>query len=215
MDFKIARYVTGARVKALRGDRDGAIRRLNEAARIAWALSLPRLHAVVENERIRLGLPVHPEFGALPVMSYAARRRPVDVIDLMTVQHEEATAIRSLLLENDPGQTDLARRWAQEWVDHLTAQHRPQALLQARLLLVACLAAAERTDEAKATLATIAAQCAQLGLVRYLVDGGPYVVATIAQLHANQQAGRWSSEWPEVPADFLERLVNAKAVQRI
>ena len=27
MDFKIARYVTGARVKALRGDRDGAIRR--------------------------------------------------------------------------------------------------------------------------------------------------------------------------------------------
>ena len=139
MDFKIARYVTGARVKALRGDRDGAIRRLNEAARIAWALSLPRLHAVVENERIRLGLPVHPEFGALPVTSYAARRRPVDVIDLMTVQHEEATAIRTLLLEKDPAQTDLARRWAQEWVDHLTAQYRPQALLQARLLFVACL----------------------------------------------------------------------------
>ena len=215
MDFKIARYVTGARVKALRGDRDGAIRRLNEAARIAWALSLPRLHAVVENERIRLGLPVHPEFGALPVTSYAARRRPVDVIDLMTVQHEEATAIRTLLLEKDPAQTDLARRWAQEWVDHLTAQHRPLALLQARLLLVACLAAAERCDEAKATLATIAAQCAQLGLVRYLLDGGPHVVATIAQLHADQQAGRWSSEWPEVPADFLERFVNAKAVQRI
>ena len=75
MDFKIARYVTGARVKALRGDRDGAIRRLNEAARIAWALSLPRLHAVVENERIRLGLPVHPEFGALPVTSYACAPR--------------------------------------------------------------------------------------------------------------------------------------------
>jgi len=88
-------------------------------------------------------------------------------------------------------------------------------LLQARLLLVACLAAAERCDEAKATLATIAAQCAQLGLVRYLLDGGPHVVATIAQLHADQQAGRWSSEWPEVPADFLERFVNAKAVQRI
>ena len=88
-------------------------------------------------------------------------------------------------------------------------------MLQARLLLVACLAAAERSDEAKATLATIAAQCAQLGLVRYLLDGGPHVVATIAQLHADQQAGRWSSEWPEAPADFLERLVNAKAVQRI
>ena len=178
-------------------------------------MSLPRLGALVENERIRLGLPVHPEYGALPVTSYVARRQPVDVIDEITVQHEEATAIRSLLLENDPAQTDLACRWAQEWVDNLTAQHRPRALLQARRLLVACLAAAERADEAKATLATIAAPCAQLGMVRFLVDGGPYVVATLAQLHADQQAGQWRPDWPEVPAEFLERLVNAKAAQLI
>ena len=174
-----------------------------------------RLRALVENERIRLGLPVHPEFGALPVTSYDARRRPVDVIDEITVQHEEATAIRTLLLDKDPAQTDLACRWAQEWVDRLTVQNRPRALLQARRLLVACLAAAERSDEAKATLATIAAQCAQLGTVRYLLDGGPHVVATLAQLHTDQQAGRWRPEWPEVPADFLDRLVNAEAVQRV
>ena len=76
VDFKIARYVTGARIKALRGDRLAAIRRLNEGARIARAMSLPRLGALVENERIRLGLPVHPELGALPTTSYNARRRP-------------------------------------------------------------------------------------------------------------------------------------------
>ena len=169
----------------------------------------------MENERIRLGLPAHPEFGALPITSYDARRRPVDVIDEITVQHEEAAAIRTLLVEKDPAQMDLACRWAQEWVDRLTAQNRPRALLRARRLLVACLAAAERSDEAKAVLATIAAQCAQLGSVRYLVDGGPYVVATLAQLHADQQAGRWCSDWPAVPAEFLDRLVNAEAVQRI
>jgi serine/threonine-protein kinase PknK len=178
-------------------------------------MSLRRLGALVENERIRLGLPVHPEFGALPVTSYDARRRPVDVIDEITVQHEEATAIRTLLVGKDPAQRDLACRWAQEWVDRLTAQNRPRALLQARRLLVACLAAAERSNEAKVTLTTIAAQCAQFGTVRYLVDGGPHVVATLAQLRADQQAGRWRSEWPEVPADFLDRLVNAEAVQRI
>ena len=215
VDFKIARYVTGARIKALRGDRLAAIRRLNEGARIARAMSLPRLGALAENERIRLGLPVHPELGALPTTPYDARRSPVDVIDEITVQHEEAAAIRRLLVDKDPAHQDLACRWAQEWVDRLTAQNRPRALLRARRLLVACLAAAGRGDEAKAMLATIAAQCAQLGMMRYLVDGGPHVGATLAQLRADQQAGRWRSEWPEVPADFLDRLVNAEAVQQV
>ena len=215
VDFKIARYVTGARIKALQGDRHAAIQRLDEAARIARALSLDRLGALAHNERIRLGLPPHPEFGARPVTSYAARRRPMDAIDEITVQHEEASAIRTLLTEDDPASRDLACRWAREWVDRLAAQNRPRALLQARRLLVACLAAAGRVDEAKATLATIAAQCAQLGMLRYLLDGGPYVVATLAELHADQQAARWRPEWPEVPPDFLDRAVNAKAVQRI
>ena len=97
----------------------------------------------------------------------------------------------------------------------MTAQNRPRALLRARRLLVSCLAAAGRGYEAKAMLATIAAQCAQLGMMRYLVDGGPHVGATLAQLRADQQAGRWRSEWPEVPADFLDRLVNAEAVQQV
>jgi serine/threonine-protein kinase PknK len=183
VDFKIARYVIGARIKAVRGDRYAAIQRLDEAARIARALSLDRLGALAQNERIRLGLPPHPEFGVLPVTSYEARRQPMDAIDEITVQHEEATAIRTLLTDDDPAGRDLACRWAREWVDRLAAQNRPRALLQARRLLVACLAAAGRVDEAKATLATIAAQCAQLGMLRYLLDGGPYVVATLSELH--------------------------------
>jgi serine/threonine-protein kinase PknK len=215
VDFKIARYVIGARIKAVQGDRLAAIQRLDEAARIARALSLHRLGALAENERIRLGLPPHPEFGVPPVTSYAARRQPVDAIDEITVQIEEATAIRTLLTDVDPARRELARRWAREWVDRLAAQNRPRMLLQARRLLVGCLAAAGRVDEAKATLATIAAQCAQLGMLRYLLDSGPYVVATLSELHADQQAGRWRPEWPHVPPDFLDQLVNAEVVQRI
>jgi serine/threonine-protein kinase PknK len=215
VDFKIARYVIGARIKAVQGDRHAAFQRLNEAARIARTLSLDRLGALAENERIRLGLPPHPEFGVLPVTSYEARRQPVDAIDEITVQHEEASAIRMLIVEDDPASRELACRWAQEWVDRLAAQNRPRALLQARRLLVACLAAAGRVDEAKSTLAIIAAQCAELGLVQYLIDGGRRVIATMAQLQTDKQAGRWPSEWPDIPADFLHQVINAEAVQRI
>ena len=215
VDFKIARYVIGARIKALRGDRQAAIQRLNEGARIARALSLKRLRAMVENERIRLGFPPLLEFGALPVTSYYARRQPVDAIDEMTVQFEEATAIRLLIAENDSTSRELACRWAQEWVDRLAEQNHPHPLLRARRLLAACLAAAGRGDEAKRTLATIAAQCAQLGTVRFLLDSGPYVMATLGALREDRATGRWRPEWPDVPADFLDRLVNAEVAQRI
>jgi len=215
VDFKIARYVSGARVKALVGDKDTTIRRLHEGAEVAETWSLTRLRALVENERIRLGLPAHPKIGALPVVSYDARRRPVDEIDEITVQHEEASAIRTLLAQQDPAKAALACRWAQVWVDRLAKRHRPQALLRARRLLVACLAAAGRADEAKAVLATIASQCAQIGSFRYLPDGGPYVAAMLTALHEDQQNGLWRPEWPEVPADFLASLVDAKVVHTI
>jgi serine/threonine-protein kinase PknK len=148
-------------------------------------------------------------------VSYDTRRRPIDAIDEITVQHEEASAIRTLLAEQDPAQVDLACRWAQEWVDRMAERLRPQALLRARRLLVACLAAAGRTGEAKTVLAPIAAQCAHLGSFRYLLDGGPYVAAMLAGLHENQQNGHWLPEWTEVPTDFLARLVRAEVVHTI
>jgi serine/threonine-protein kinase PknK len=215
VDFKIARYVIAARIKALQGDRYAAGQRLDEAVRVARALSLNRLRAMAEHERTRLGLPVHPDFGARPVTFYFARRQPVDAIDEITVQFEEASAIRLLLTEDDPPSKELACQWAQEWVDRLAAENHPQALLRARRLLGACLAAAGHIDEAKAMIASVAAQCAQLRMLRYLVDGGPYVAATLAELHADQRAGWWRSEWPEVPPDFLEEAVNAEVVQRV
>ncbi|MFE3190173.1 protein kinase [Nocardia sp. NPDC059240] len=215
VDFKLARYVVGARVKALRGDRAAAIRRLNEGARVALSMSLPRLRAEVENERLRLGLPPHPEFGPLPVVDHDHRRVPTDEIDEITVLYEEFTAIRLLLAEPDPVGRELARAWAQEWVDLLESVHRPRELLKARRLLVACLAATDHPDEAKSLLATVLAQCAEHDSVRYILDGGPHVVATLAALHTDQLAGHWQPDWPEVPPAFLQALVEAHAAQTI
>ncbi|MFE3225047.1 protein kinase [Nocardia sp. NPDC059228] len=215
VDFKLARYVVGARVKALRGDRAAAIRRLNEGARVADSMSLPRLRAEVENERLRLGLPPHPDFGPLAVVDHAHRRTPIDPIDEFTVLYEEFTAIRLLLAESATESRELARTWAQEWVDELEAVRRPRELLKARRLLVACLAATGRTAAAKTLLATVTAQCAEHGSVRYILDGGPHVVATLAALAADQAAGRWRPDWPEVPPAFLRALTEADAAQTI
>ncbi|WP_342228430.1 AAA family ATPase [Nocardia wallacei] len=215
VDFKLARYVVGARIKALLGDRAAAIRRLNEGARIARSMALPRLAAEVENERVRLGLPPHPEFGSLPVVRYGHRRSPVDAIDEFTVLYEEFTAIRLLLADPAPDRIALACRWAQEWVDRLETLDRPRELLKARRLLIACLAAAGHTPAAKALLAKVIAQCAEFGSVRYVLDGGPHVVRTLADLRADQRAGRWDPTWPHVPPEFLDVLVGADAAQEI
>jgi len=206
VDDKLARYVVGARVKALRGDRAEAARRLTEGARIAENLSLRRLRAAAENERIRLKLPVDLDLGAPPPVEYSARRPPDDGIEEIVAQLEEATTIRLLLAEH-PGGIELACIWAQEWVDTLEGQRRPRALLLARRLLVECLAAAGRTDEAKAMLASITAQCARLGMIRFLPDGGPHIASLLAALRDAQQAERWQPEWAPIPASFMTELV--------
>jgi serine/threonine-protein kinase PknK len=41
----------GVRIEVLRGDRQAAIERLDEAAKVAQTLSLNRLRAMVENQR--------------------------------------------------------------------------------------------------------------------------------------------------------------------
>jgi serine/threonine-protein kinase PknK len=200
VDFMIARYVIGARIKAMRGDRDAAARILDDAARAADTLGLPRLRAHVENERMRLELPV----VVLPARVMHGEAQLGDGPREITAQLSDETEIRGLLAA-DPV---LACRRAQAWVHRLQHQGRPRALLQANRLLVACLSAAGRTDDAKQTLASLAAQCAELGLVRYLLDGGPELTALLAALRDDLHSDRWNQIWPPVPPTFLDRVVS-------
>jgi hypothetical protein len=109
------------------------------------------------------------------------------------------------LLADQPG---LACERAQAWVLRLQHQGRPRALLRANRLQVAALSAAGRTDDAKQTLAHIAAQCAERGMTRFLLDGGPRVTALLAELRDDLHSGRWRPTWPAIPSAFLDTLVS-------
>ncbi|MFE5705407.1 protein kinase [Rhodococcus koreensis] len=210
VDFMLARYVTGARIKALRGDRDSAAKRLDQGFQTATAFSLPRLRAAIENERIRLGL------SHLP----GTEREPTDLrpptegatntisvhgngIERIVAEVEEDSAIRLLLSSGPPSTAAEACARAERLVKNLEQEKRPRALLGAQLLLTECLHAVGRRDEAKQVLAPIAARCAELALIRLLIDESPRVPAVIAALQADQLAGRWPPDRPTVPRDFL------------
>jgi ATP/maltotriose-dependent transcriptional regulator MalT len=205
-----ARFVVGARLAVLRGDRAAAAEHLNHGADIAERLSIPRLRASVENERVVLGLPTRRVVGA-PV-EFAQRRRPVDGIDETTAQLEEDTAIRLLITDSRAGeQNDVACRWAQEWVDRLTGRGRHRAILRAERTLVECLAAAGRTAEAKQLLGAVLARSADLGMVRFPIDGGEQLVSLIAEIRNDQQTGRSDPMMPQLPMAFLDRILDAAA----
>lgn len=173
VEMMIARYVIGARIKAVRGDRTTAAERLDAGDRVAADLRLPRLHAYIDNERLRLGIPAarHPSLDHSTAL-------PDGGLGEITAQLRDEAGIRRLL-DDRP---DQACDQAEAWVARLERQRRPRALLQAERLLVAALVAAGRADEARQTLTTIAVQCAERGMVRYLLDGGPQVVALLAEL---------------------------------
>ncbi|QHE71414.1 hypothetical protein GFS60_05021 [Rhodococcus sp. WAY2] len=196
VDFMIARFVTSARLKAGRGDFASAARHLDEGATVATTLGLPRLLARVQNERARLGLPPSPPESQPP----ATPMRPPDFgYAEIVAQLDDATAIRGQMTDQ-PG---IACERAEAWVRRVEAQNRPRATLQAKRLLVACLVAADRVDEAKPVLAEVVSTCARIGFVRYVVDGGPRMIPPLAALLADKQGGRWPADWPEVSADFL------------
>jgi serine/threonine-protein kinase PknK len=201
VEMMIARYVVGARIKAVRGDRDAAAERLNNGARVAESLRLPRLRAHIDNERVRLELPVDVE-----LRRDRHEALPDGGLGEITAQLRDETEIRGLLAD----QPTLACERARAWVDRLESARRPRALLQARRLLVAALSAAGRTDEAKQTLTAIAAQCAERGMLRYLLDGGPHVVAVVEEVHEDLRAGRRNPSWTVVPTAFFDSVVAAR-----
>ncbi|EKT83849.1 serine/threonine protein kinase [Rhodococcus opacus M213] len=197
-DFMIRHYCLRARIMAVRGDRDGAARQLDEGVRTAETFSLPRLRAAVDNERVRIGLPPAP--GFVPV-TRETRRTPANGLDLATAQLEEEAAITLLAARGDPADADLACEWANDWVRQLDGTGRHRACLQAVRLLVSCLWAAGRRDEAQAMLLPAAVECARHGLNRFLPDGGPNVVAALSALRENGH--------PDLPRTFVDTVLAA------
>ncbi|MDJ0420592.1 serine/threonine-protein kinase [Rhodococcus opacus] len=211
VDLKIARYVVGARIKAIRGDRSAAVQRLDEGARFSMQMQLPRLHSAIVNEAARLDL-VLPSSDAQPAdLTYAERAEQVSGLDQAIAQYLEEAAIRGLVRTGSPANTDLACQWAREWAERLADSERHRAALRARRLLAGCLAASGRSAEARKVLTEVVARCSQAGLVWFLADGGEHVMDTLQHIVDTDHPPTHPPQSSDVPRDFLLAALAADA----
>jgi serine/threonine-protein kinase/serine/threonine-protein kinase PknK len=174
VDFMLATFGTGARLKLARGETASAHHRLDEGLDIARTLQLPRLEARLLNESVRLAAA-----STEPIDESVARRitsagsQPLDGIGDVTAESIEDSRIRLLLIDGTPATRAMACERARARLDHLDQGKRPRAHLHATAQFALCLAAAGDTDEAQHILAPALRTCAALGLSQLLVDEGP------------------------------------------
>lgn len=198
VDSMLATYGTGARIKALRGDLAAAEQRLREGAQIAVNLSLPRLAARIENERIRAGLNTERRTGGHPSPTGAGS----DGIATITAELDTDSAIRLLLTDPALENAEQAITLATELVTRARQTARPRSELRARLLLACALQAAGRADDAVTEFVPAVRTCAEHGLVRPLLDGGPGIHNVLAALRALPEPPGWS----DIVAAYLADL---------
>ncbi|MFF3572643.1 protein kinase [Nocardia jiangxiensis] len=197
VDLLEATYGTGARIKAALGDLPAAQRRLSEGERLARALTLPRLSARIESERVQLGLE-HAPAPQLATPGPAAD----DGIAVRIRELREGTAIRTLLRDRP----DLAAVRAAELTRSIDATRRPRATVYATLLQAKCLAEQHLTAEAKDLIASILPQCAKARLIRPILDEGPALARLAQELRPEAEPPHWKSTPSQVPLAFFDHL---------
>ena len=170
VDYLAARYVIGARIRAIHGDRDGAVERLSAGMRVAEQLGLQRLAAGVNNERIRLGIDIAP---AVADRLRTERTIPHDDgIARLTAELDEDSWIRLLCASDSDEDHQQACRRARELLAGIDGERRPLAALSAQLLLAETLTSTGRLEDAAVVSADAAAHCAAVGLSRLPIDAG-------------------------------------------
>ncbi|MGO4616381.1 protein kinase [Nocardia sp. 2YAB30] len=207
VEFMNATYGIGARVKAVRGDRDAAEARLMEGAKIAANLSLPRLAARIVNERVRIGLPIDQDDRGELIQLPRNLRQP-DGIHRLTAELQQDTAIRLLLDDHSPAAAELACTLAERLMRETAAVVRPRAATSAELLWAASLSASGRPDEAIALAVPALTRCAEHGLIRFAADEGWPMDRILATLDADPTLA------PELPRSFVREALAAPHFDR-
>ena len=170
VDFMIARYVIGARIKAAHGDRRATVDRLSDGMKAAEQFGLPRLAAAINNERVRLGVVITP---AVAARLRATRTIPQDNgIATITAEFDESSGIRLLSVSDSADDRAQACRRAADLLAGIDGERRPWAALNAQLLLAETLTTTGRTDDANVVLPCVVSRCQELGLSRLIVDAG-------------------------------------------
>jgi serine/threonine-protein kinase/serine/threonine-protein kinase PknK len=213
VDFMLAAFGTGARLKLARGDKTAADRRLAEGLEIARELQLPRLEAGLLYEQVRSA--AMSTEGIDESLAHRVRSQGVQALDGtgdVTAELREDSQIRLLLGDGQPSALTAACTRARARVDHVDQHKRPRAHLQATLQYAFCLAVAGNTDQAQRVLAPALRTCAALGLSHLLIDEGPQMLRLAKGAVV---AGEFSSADPttsESVRDFVLGLAETSTV---
>ena len=213
VDFMLAAFGTGARLKYARGDADSARDRIGEGLDIARHLQLPRLEARMLYEHVRLaamsGEPIDDSVARI-IISVSPQR--LDGITGVAAELMEDAQIRLLLIDGTPSAFATACQRAQGRLERVDRRKRPRAHLYATLQSVLCLGMAGDTDEAILVLSSALRTCAALGLSQLLIDEGPQMLRLARDA---VDAKEFSSPDPTTPAnirDFVSNLVEILGV---
>jgi len=198
VDFMIAIYATGGRLKALRREFETAATRFDVGLNAAERFRLPRLAARIRDEQVRLGMPTHiPTDGETAFGELAGTA-------LETAESDEACLIRrELRLGGEPRLLRAVER-ARSLVANIAKHHRPRARLHAGLLLVSALQAAGLQNEACANLLPLLQTGSDCGLRRVFVDEGPLLLQAVSRLQTEAAQGRIGS----VPNEFVRSITD-------
>jgi ATP/maltotriose-dependent transcriptional regulator MalT len=197
VDFMIATYAIGGRLKALRHDFTSAAERLEVGLNAAEQFRLPRLAARIRNEQVRLGLTTPPPADTRQALGELAGTA------LETAEADEASLIGlQLRVRDEPARLRTVER-ARSLLVTISEHHRPRARLAAGLLLVTALEAAGMHDEASATLLPLLQTGSSCGLTRLFVDQGPLLIRAVTRLEREAAQRRIAPG----PSEFMKSIL--------
>jgi len=213
VDFMVAAFGTGARLKYARGDKTAADLRLAEGLDIAKALQLPRLEAALVYEQVRLAAKSSQDIDVSLVQRARSQgAQALDGIGDVTAEFREDSQIRLLLVDRGSSALTDACNRARARRDHIDQRKRPRAHLRASLQLAFCLASAGHSEEASRFLAPALRTCAALGLSRLLIDEGPTLVHLAKETVAEDEFSSTDPAMAENLRDLVSVLAEAPTV---
>jgi hypothetical protein len=200
VDFMIATYAAGGRLKALKREFDAAAMRFDVGLKAAVRFRLPRLAARIRDEQVRLAMRtqiVTDGMTAFDELTGTASE---------TAESDEASLIRHELRCGEEPRLLRAVERARLLVASVAKHHRPRARLHAGLLLVSALEAAGLRDEACANLLPLLKTGSDCGLSRVFVDEGPLLIQAVSRLQTETAQSRIAS----VPHEFMRSITDEK-----
>jgi len=213
VDFMVAAFGTGARLKFACGDRTAADLRLAEGLDIAKALQLPRLEAALVYEQVRLAAMLGQDIDVSLAQRVRSQGAQVfDGIGDVTAEFREDSQIRLLLVDGESSAHAEACSRARVRYDYIDQQKRRRAHLRASLQLAYCLAVAGNSAEASRVLAPVLTTCAALGLSRLLLDEGPMIVRLAKETAAEDEFSSADPAMAENVRDFVLALAQTPAL---